>query len=298
MLSASLSYSQGRKKSSIQKSKTEGMKKYEGYFNFFYDEKQDKIYLLIDKLDEEFLYVSSLTAGIGSNDIGLDRGQLGGKKVVKFVRTGPKVLLVQPNYDYRAVSDNQDERRAVEQAFAQSVIWGFIVDEEKANGVLVDATDFFMRDAHNVSGRLKRSKQGSYRPDFTRSALYPDQIKAFPENVEFEATLTFTGEPQGGYIRSVTPSPEAVTVRQHHSFIKLPDNNYKPRKFDPRAGYFAMSYMDYATPIDKPVRKRFITRHRLEKKDPVAAINEPVEPIIYYLDRGAPEPVRTALLEG
>lgn len=300
MIATSISYSQGRRKSSVTppRSKTESMKKFEGYFNFFYDEKKDKIYLLVDKLNQEFLYVSSLAAGIGSNDIGLDRGQLGGEKVVKFTRVGPKVLLVQPNYDYRADSDNPDERKAVEQAFAQSVIWGFIVDEEKDNGVLVDATDFFLRDAHNVVGRLKKSKQGSYRLDFTRSALYPAMIKAFPENVEFEATLTFTGEPQGGYIRSVTPTPQAVTVRQHHSFIKLPDDNYKPRKFDPRAGYFSMSYMDYATSIDEPIRKRFIARHRLEKKNPTATVSEAVEPIVYYLDRGAPEPVKSALLEG
>jgi Met-zincin/Domain of unknown function (DUF5117) len=298
LLSSVIGYAQSRKKSASTQSKTSSMKKFEGYFNFFYDTKQDKIFLLIDKLEEEFLYISSLAAGIGSNDIGLDRGQLGGEKVVKFTRVGPKVLLIQPNYSYRAESDNPDERKAVEQAFAQSVIWGFKVDMEDAEGVLVDATDFFMRDAHNVAGRLKRTKQGNYKLEKSRSAFFPEQIKAFPENVEFEATLTFTGTPEGAYIRSVTPSAEAVTVRQHHSFVKLPDNNYSPRKFDPRAGFFALTYMDYATPIDEPIRKRLIYRHRLEKKDPSAAKSEPVEPIIYYLDRGAPEPVRSALLDG
>ena len=298
LLSSGTGYAQGKKKSSQPKSKTASMQKFEGYFNFFYDSRQDKILLLIDKLDEEFLYVHSLTAGIGSNDIGLDRGQLGGRKVVKFMRVGPKVLLIQPNYSYRAESENADERKAVEQAFAQSVIWGFKVDMEDEQGILVDASDFFMRDAHNVVGRLKRAKQGSYKLDKSRSAFYPSQFRAFPENVELEATLTFTGTPQGGYIRSVTPSAEAVTVRQHHSFIKLPDGNYTKRKFDPRAGYNQLSYMDYATPIDVPIVQRFIYRHRLEKKDPTAAKSEAVEPIIYYLDRGAPEPVRSALMDG
>ena len=297
-LSGGIVNAQGKKKSSQPKSKTASMQKFEGYFNFFYDTRQDKVYLLIDKLDEEFLYVHSLTAGIGSNDIGLDRGQLGGRKVVKFMRVGPKVLLIQPNYNYRAESDNPDERKAVEQAFAQSVIWGFKVDMEDENGILVDATEFFMRDAHNVVGKLKRSQQGSYRLDKSRSAFYPSQLKAFPENVELEATLTFTGTPQGGYIRSVSPSSEAVTVRQHHSLIKLPDANYNKRKFDPRASYSPLSYMDYATPIDEPIVQRFIRRHRLEKKDPAAAKSEAVEPIIYYLDRGAPEPVRSALMDG
>lgn len=289
---------QGKKKSQPPKSKTSSMQKFDGYFNFFYDSRQDKIFLLIDKLDEEFLYVNSLTAGIGSNDIGLDRGQLGGRKVVKFSRVGPKVLLIQPNYNYRAESENPNERKAVEQAFAQSVIWGFKVDMEDENGILVDATEFLMRDAHNVIGRLKRAKQGSYKLDKSRSAFYPSEFRAFPENVEFEATLTFTGTPQGGYIRSVTPTAEAITVRQHHSFIKLPDSNYAKRKFDPRAGYNQLSYMDYATPIDVPIVQRYIYRHRLEKKDPSAAKSEAVEPIVYYLDRGAPEPVRSALMDG
>jgi hypothetical protein len=294
----SLGNAQGKKKSSTPQSKTTSMQKFEGYFNFFYDTRQDKIFLLIDKLDQEFLYVNSLTAGIGSNDIGLDRGQLGGSKVVKFMRVGPKVLLIQPNYDYRAESNNPDERKAVEQAFAQSVIWGFKVDMEDEQGLLVDATDFFMRDAHNVAARLKRAKQGDYKLDKSRSAFYPVQFRAFPENVEFEATLTFTGTPQGRYISSVTPSSEAVTVRQHHSLIKLPDSNYAMRKFDPRASYSPLTYMDYATPIDEPIVQRYIRRHRLEKKDPSAAKSEAVEPIIYYLDRGAPEPVRSALMDG
>lgn len=293
-----IGHTQGRRKTPQPPNKTSSMQKFEGYFNFYYDTKQDKIFLLIDKLDQEFLYVHSLSAGIGSNDIGLDRGQLGGRKVVKFSRVGPKVLLIQPNYDYRAESDNPDERKAVEQAFAQSVIWGFKVDMEDERGILVDATDFLMRDAHNIVGRLKRAKQGSYKLDKSRSAFYPGQIKAFPDNVEFEATLTFTGIPQGRLIGSVTPTAEAVTVRQHHSFINLPDDNYTKRKFDPRASYSPLSYMDYATPIDEPIVQRFIRRHRLEKKDPTAARSEAIEPIIYYLDRGAPEPVRSALMDG
>jgi hypothetical protein len=280
------------------KAKTDGMKKYEGYFEFYYDVKQDKIFLVIDKFDQEFLYINSLSAGIGSNDIGLDRGQLGGERIVKFDRRGPKVLLIQPNYRYRANSNNAMEQRAVEQAFAQSALWGFTVVAEEGNRVLVDATDFLLRDEHDVIGSLKRNNQGSYSLDKSRSAIYLPRVKSFPKNSEFEATLTFIGQPTGAYIRSVTPSPDNVTVRQHHSFVELPDSNYKPRKFDPRAGYFEMSYYDYATPITEPIEKIFITRHRLNKKDPSAAKSEAVEPIVYYLDPGVPEPVRSALLDG
>jgi len=271
---------------------------YEGFFNFYWDAGAGKVWLEIDQFDEEFLYVNSLTAGVGSNDIGLDRNQLGAERIVKFVRSGPKVLLVQPNYDYRAMSDNPDEQRAVEEAFAQSVIGGFKVAAEAEKRVLVDLTDFLMRDAHAVADRLKRRKQGTYKLDKKRSAMYLQRTKNFPRNTEFEAILTFEGDPQGDWIRSVTPTPKAVTVRQHHSFVALPDENYQPREFDPRSGFYGISFADYATPIDKPLVKRFISRHRLHKKDPTATVSEAVEPIVYYLDRGTPEPVRSALLEG
>lgn len=279
-------------------SKVKGLKSFPGFMEYYYDEKNDKVFLTIDKFDTELLYVVSLAAGVGSNDIGLDRLQLGGERVVKFERRGPKVLMIEPNYRYRAISNNADERKAVEEAFAQSVLWGFKVEAEESGKVLVDATDFFLQDAHDVSGTLKNTNQGNYSLDKSRSAFYLPRTKNFPKNSEVEVTLTFTGQPTGGYIRSVTPTPQSVTVREHYSFVELPDSNYKPRVFDPRAGYFSMSYYDYATPISEPIEKRFITRHRLEKKDPSAAVSEAVEPIIYYLDRGAPEPIRSALLDG
>ncbi|MEM6523251.1 MAG: zinc-dependent metalloprotease, partial [Bacteroidota bacterium] len=264
----------------------------------YYNEKEDKILLEVDKFDHEFLYVNSLAAGVGSNDIGLDRNQLGNERVVKFDRRGPKILLVQPNYRYRALSDNEDERKTVEDAFAKSVLWGFKLITEENGKVLVDATDFLMQDAHNVIGRLKNSRQGNYSLDKSRSAFYLERTKNFPKNSEFETTLTFKGSPAGRYIRSVTPTNTSFTVRQHHSFVELPDAKYTPRKFDPRAGYYATMYMDYATPIREDIEKRFITRHRLKKKDPSATISEAVEPIVYYLDRGTPEPIRSALLDG
>jgi hypothetical protein len=282
---------------SIQ-NKVAGMQAYPGFFEFYYDVKQDKILLVIDKFDSEFLHINSLTAGVGSNDIGLDRGQLGGERIVKFERRGPKVLMVEPNYKYRAVSDNVDEKRAVQEAFAQSVLWGFNVEAEDAGKVLVDASNFFLQDMHDVVKTLRSTNQGNYSLDKSRSAFYLPRIKNFPQNSEFEVILTFTGDATGAYIQSVTPTPSSVTVRQHHSFVQLPDNNYKPRKFDPRAGYFGISFYDYATPINQPIEKRFIARHRLEKKDASAAVSEAIEPIVYYLDRGTPEPIRSALLDG
>lgn len=292
------SFSQKKKNKEVKDIEVSTFKNYEGYFNFYYDDKKDKVILKVDKMDQEFLYVSALSAGIGSNDIGLDRGQLGGERVVKFIKAGNKLLLIQPNYRYRAISNNIDEKKSVEEAFAQSVLWGFPIIKE-SNGITeVDMTDFLIRDVHDVSGTLKSTNQGNYKLDKSRSAINLDGTKNFPLNSEFDAILTFTGEPKGYYIRSVAPDAKSITVRQHHSFIQLPDDNYKPRAFDPRAGYFPMSYMDYATPISEPIVKRFIYRHRLVKKNPEQEMSEAVEPIIYYLDRGAPEPIRSALMDG
>ena len=272
--------------------------KHEGYVTFYYDESTDKIFLQIENLQQEFLYVNSLSEGVGSNDIGLDRGQLGNTRIVKFMKAGNKLLLIQPNQDYRAITDNLEEKKSVEQAFAKSVIHGFVIKETNQGKYLVDATSFFMRDAHGVQGRLSARKQGSYSLDKSRSAISLERTKAFPKNVEFDVMLTFKGSPKSSNIRSVTPTASLITVNQHHSFIELPDSSYKPRKFDPRSGSNAMSYLDYATPVNESITKRFIYRHRLEKKNPEASKSEAVEPIIYYLDRGTPEPVRSALLDG
>ena len=277
--------------------KTEGMQRIDGYMPLYWSERDGKMWLEIPRLNEEILYYVSLPAGVGHNDIGLNRGDLGPRYVVHFERVGPKVLMVQPNLSFRATTDNAMERKAVDDAFAESIIWGFTVGAETGDRVLVDATDFFVRDAHGVIGTLRRSNQGTYRLDASRSAFYMDRTKGFPQNTEVEVTLTFTSDAPGGLVRSVTPTADAVTVRQHHSFVELPAG-YTPREADPRAGFFGTSYVDYAVPIGEEMTKRYIARHRLEKVDPAAPVSDAVEPIIYYLDPGTPEPVRSALIEG
>jgi hypothetical protein len=194
--------------------KVAGMQKFSGFFPFYWDVKAGKVWLEIDKWNTEFLYVESLPAGIGSNDIGLDRGQLGNSAIVRFDRTGPRVLLVAPNYDYRAITNNADERLAVKDAFAESTLWGFEVAAEEGDRVLVDATNFYLRDVHQVTNTLQRTQQGTYRLDPTRSAFYLPNTKNFPQNTEVETTLTFTGEPAGQFVRQVVPVPEAITVRE------------------------------------------------------------------------------------
>lgn len=278
--------------------KKDNLKTYEGFFDFYYEDNTDKIYLKVKRLNQDFLYVNSLASGVGSNDIGLDRGQLGNNRVVYFEKAGNKLLLIQPNLKYRANTSNQLEKKSIEQAFAKSVLFGFKILSQENGEYIIDMTPFLMQDAHHVANRLKSRKEGTYKIDASKSALALERTKAFPNNVEFEALLTFKGQPTGRNLRSVTPTASLVTVVQHHSFVKLPDGNYKPRAFDTRSGAISMSYMDYATPIQESITKRFVIRHRLEKKNPKLRRSEAKEPIIYYLDPGTPEPVRSALLDG
>jgi hypothetical protein len=286
--------------------KTKNMELRKGFYDFYWDNTNGKIYLVVDKLNMPFLYVNSLPAGLGSNDIGLDRGQLGDSRIVYFNRVGKKLFLTQPNLDYRAVTNDKREQKAVEQSFAQSILFNFNIEAEEENAadpsmnkILIDATSFLLRDAHGVVDRIKRARQGTYTINENRSAIYIQNTKNFPKNAEFEATVTFVGGSDAGrLVQSVTPSPEAITVRMHHSFVALPDNNYSPRKYDIRSGYGGTSFFNYSSDISEPIQQMVINRHRLQKKDPTAAISEAVKPIIYYLDNGTPEPIRSALLEG
>lgn len=280
---------------------TAGMEKKEGFLNFYWNTKDGKIWLEIAKFDTELLYYPSLSQGIGSNDIGLDRGRLGQEHVVKFQRTGNKVLMIEPNYAYRAISNDPLEQRAVDESFAKSVHFGFEIKAETNGKVLVELTPFLLQDAVGAIQGIARTKQGAYRLDASRSVVYLPNTKSFPKNTEFETTITLTGENPGQYLREVVPTPTIITMNQHHSFVELPDlakNDFKSRVFDPRIGYGGIEYFDYATPISEPIMKRYISRHKLIKKDPTSMISEAVEPIIYYMDPGAPEPIRSALMEG
>jgi Met-zincin/Domain of unknown function (DUF5117) len=276
-----------------------GLRKLDGFMPLYWDEASGRLLLEISRFDREFLYQVSLAAGVGSNPVGLDRGQVGPSAVVRFERVGPKVLLVQTNYGFRALGAPTAEQRAVADSFATSVLWGFAVDAAGEDRVLVDATSFFLRDAHGVVDRLRAVKQGTYRVEETRSAVYLPRTKAFPKNTEVEVTLTFvTTDPPGALVSEVTPTPQAITVREHHSLVELPADGYTPRRFDPRVGFIPLTVYDYASPIGSPLETRWIQRHRLQKTDPTALRSEAIEPLVYYVDNGAPPLIRQALIDG
>jgi hypothetical protein len=275
----------------------------DGFVNLYWHEQEGKLLFRIDEFDTPLLYQSSLPRGAGSNDLGIDRGQLGPTRIVRFVRSGPKVLMVADNLNYRAISDDADERRAVDESFGRSVIWGFEVSSESGGSVMVDGTDFFLRDAHELSATLSAAEEGSYAVDASRSAIFMPRTKAFPDNSEIEAIVTYVGAPTGEHLPTVVPDATSFTVHLHHSFIRLPDDDYEPVAYDPRAGLIDLSweragFSNYASEIGEPLRVNYGRRHRLQKKNPEAEVSEAVEPIVYYVDRGAPEPVRSALIEG
>ena len=277
---------------------TSGMEVLSGFFDLYWDHSTGSLFWEIAELDTEFLYQVSMGSGLGSNPVGIDRGQLRGTYVLEAMRVGPRVLLMQPDYQFRARSDNPTEVQAVRDAFAPSVHWGFDVAAESGERVLVDATSFFLRDARGVIEQLAQRGQGDFELDPSRSAIHLPNTRSFPENTEVEATLTFTSSNPGGLVSGVAATGRAVTLRQHHSFIQLPDDGYRTRIADPRIGVNGPTVYDYASPIDQDMRIRWAARHRLQKRDPGAVSGEAIEPIVYYVDPGTPEPVRSALVEG
>jgi len=277
--------------------RTAGMTAMPGFFTLYWDEESGHLFWEIDRFEQEFLYAVSLTTGLGSNPIGLDRGQLGGSHILLARRVGPRVLLIEPNYGFRATHDDPDVVRAVSETFAPSTLWGFGIEAESGDRVLVDATDFFMQDAHGAAGRLS-GNGAAYRLDRSRSVVHLPRTKVFEKNCEIETWLTFTSANPNRDARGNAPSPGAITLREHHSLVELPGPGYEPREADPRVSAGSITVHDFGAAVDEPIVRHYVRRHRLIRKNPRARRSEPVEPIVYYVDNGTPEPIRSALVEG
>ncbi len=274
--------------------KVAGMERREGLLAFYVDPADNHVWLELPPGASgalgEYIYVEGLATGLGSNPVGLDRGQLGDARLIVLRRVGGRLVIEQPNLAYRALTEDADEATATRQSFATSILWsgpiGPLADDGRA---LVDLTSFLVRDAHGVVRRLAETGQGEFALDPERSLVDLDACLAFPDNLEFEALLTYAADKEiGDHVRSTAPSPEAITLVQHHSLVRLPEPGYTPREFDPRAGSFAIAFHDYAAPLTAPIERRWIVRHRLTAGDS----------LVYYVDRGAPEPIRSALLDG
>jgi len=281
-----------------------GMEKRSGLLDFYVDQKAGKIWLVVPPAGEDgivgsYVYVEGILTGVGSNPVGLDRGQLGDTRVVTLRQVGGRLLVEQPNLRFRALSADPAEASAVRESFATSVLWAAdLAATEPPGRMVVDFTSFLVRDAHNVAARLKQAGQGTWSLDPARSAVDFASCLAFPENLEFETLLTYQSPEPGELIRETAPTAGAVSLAQHLSLLRLPDPGYQPRAFDPRAGSFAVGFLNFSAPLADPIETKWISRHRLEKIDPAAEGSPVKKPLVYYVDPGAPEPVRSALIEG
>ncbi len=297
--------SAGAKAEQTVAAKVEGMRRQTGLLVLYSDEQEGQVWLELPPGEAtsgvvgRYIYYEGVRTGLGSNPVGIDRGQLGNSRVVTLRRLGGRLLIEQENLQFRALSDDEGERAAVRESFAPSVLWAGKLAVVDADGrALVNLTSFLLRDAHRVAATLARSGQGKYSLDLERSAVDLDACRSFPENLVLQSLLTFESQEPGPLVNQTAPAGEAVTFVQHQALIRLPDDNYRPRQFNPGAGSYPITFRDYAAGLDQPVEKRWIVRHRLEKTDPSAARSTVKKPIVYYVDRGTPEPVRSALIEG
>lgn len=260
-----------------------------GLLDISVDAASGKVFLHLEQLPAEYLYVPALQSGAGSNDLGLDRGKLDRTRRVRFERYGNRVLLLEPNLAFRAETDNASERRAVTEAFAQSALAGFEIEQNgKDDRLKIDLSPLLLSDVTRISTRVTDLEQGDFEPDQDRSAIDTAGIRNFPDNTLIPVLMTFKGSGAGDFIRDVTPTPDSLTVRVTHQFVRTPEEGYEVREFHPRSGYFDLPYRDYAAPLSEPIEKRLIYRHRLE----------PGDTLQYYVDNGTPEPVRSALIDG
>ena len=280
--------------------RTSGYEKLDGFIPVYLDVRLGKILLELPQDSTRALIVMTQATGLGSNPIGIDRGSDGAANVVRFDRDGERVLVVFENWTYRSSeTSNAAHQRTVQEAFPPSTVAALPIVANEGGRLLVDAGDLVMRDWNRVAETLMSSRQGAYTVARDRSSIYRPYTKAFPGNTEIDVALTFTtnGVP-GPIVDRVVPDGHALTLRQHLSLLPLPNDGYEPRAWDPRVGYFGITFNDYAQPIQRPLQVRWIARHQLERANP-ADPNSPIKnPIVYYVDRGIPEPVRTATLEG
>lgn len=281
---------------------TRGLQSQPGFIDVWRDAVKGRVLLSVASLEQPFLLLSSLPYALGSNDVGLDRGQAGDMRMVHFEKHGAKLFLVQENTGYIAASADKDERAAVKESFASAVLWSGDILASEGGAHLIDFSSFLLADRHGIGARLAATKQGAYQVDPARSAVLAEQAKAFPDNVELESLLTFAGPGQAEYVRQVAADPASLSMRQRISMVRLPrldsQSGWRPRSYHPYSGGFDVNYYDFATPLASSIDVHWQVRHRLEKTDPSAAVSTVKKPIVYYVDRGAPEPVRSALLQG
>jgi hypothetical protein len=278
--------------------RTTGFERRDGFIPLWLDERQGRVYGELPAGPTRALFWASLATGFGSNPVGLDRGASGDDQVVRFDRHGDRVLMTFENTRFRSSLDDPAHQRSVDESFPVSTVASLPVLADEGGRTLVDLTDVAYRDWNNVADAIARLNQGTYAVARDRSAIDRSHTAGHPGNTELDVALTFatTARP-GGVMGRIAPDGHAFTLRQHLSLLPLP-TGYHPRELDPRVGFFGISFKDYGQPLQRALEQRWISRHRLERVDPTDPRSAIRNPIVYYIDPGIPEPVRSATLEG
>ena len=273
-----------------------------GLFDLYWNAEKNQLHIAVGPSTGPLLLGASLAQGLGSNDVGLDRASVREFRLVEFRRYGNKVLLIQPNQRFTADSESAAERQTVAEGFADSVLWAGEIIATTGNGDqqrwLLDFSSFVLSDQFGIATQIQQTDGNAYQIDALRSVVLGEELKSHPENIELEALLTFTGKGDGKFVGDVAMTNSALTMRQHLSFIKAPDAGFKPRAYHPYSGGFVHHRMDFAQPLDSALLQPLQVRFRLEKINPGPAPSKVKKPIVFYLDPGTPEPVRSALLDG
>jgi hypothetical protein len=262
-----------------------------------------KVFLVLPPPDAEgisvrFIYLTTLETGLGSAPIGLDRAQARETRLLVFRRVGRKVVAEVENPRFRATGAPRDEQDGVRRSFAYSTIWMGDAAEQPDGRLLVDLSTFLTRDDIDIARALKRGGGGEFKLAPDLSVADTNFVKVFPDNVELEGRLTFTSAAPTQEVNNIAPVDGNLSFIVRHSLIRLPEPGYVPRRFDPRAGTFGTQVVDFAQPLGQPIVYELANRFRLEKLDPAAPRSRVKKPIVFYIDRSAPEPIRSALREG
>ena len=289
---------------------TAGLEKKSGFLPFYWDGRKGEVLFELspEALQRQFLYYTALGTGVGSIQVFADRSSFGSSSLCRFERVGMRVLVIEENTRFRAVTGDQALKESVEQSFPTSVIAAMPIEAEENGTVLVNANPLLVRDAFDLLSQLSRpgrvvggqivrsaAQTAPWHLDMSRSVMDLAHSGSFPRNTEMEALLTFSSPGEGNYNQ---PDRHTISVREHHSLVELPPAGYQPLEEDPRVGFFHVVFRDFSRPYDRAPMRYWISRWRLQKKDPNAALSEPVKPIIFYLDPAIPEPMRSAIRLG
>ncbi len=252
------------------------------------------------------IYSTALKTGLGSAPLALDRGRIGNTQMIAFRRIGGKIAVQFENPRFQAAKGS-----AVASDFGISTVWLTDIVEPLGDGqVVIDIAPFLALDTLGIAASLNQEADvlgvGSagaiagkgFRLDAGLSLADPASVRVFPDNLEVDALQTYVSDAPGAEVENIVPEPRKVSFTVHHSFVRLPAPGFVPRAFDPRLGGFATQVVDFSAPLGAPVVRDLANRFRLEKTDPAAARSRVKKPIVFYLDRNTPEPIRSHVMKG